>query len=241
MFLAHRCASGARCAFAYNVFPEINIPSNCTFDEVGHQFFNNKLLKKIHLPDALSRIPYSFAEGCWITDVNIPANIKSIGDRAFDRCYLQNIEFPEGLQDIGMYAFWGLKCKRIELPSTITYLGFSCFDYSDYNYENELEEIVCKAADVPVCQIYDEQMDKYGNPFPNKQVPVYVRKELVDAYKQAEGWNFFENIIGMDFSGVEQFQNDNKESEIFNLSGVRVDRPEKGTLYIQDGKLILQK
>lgn len=88
--------------------------------------------------------------------------------------------------------------------------------------------------------------------FPNTtyiNVPLYVPKGTVDAYKQAEGWkNFFdikENDGTVDKINAVKAQKDKGVSSYYDLSGQKVNKDAKGIIIIKykDGsaKKILNK
>lgn len=64
-----------------------------------------------------------------------------------------------------------------------------------------------------------------------------------EAYRTTEGWKNFKNIKGLDeIPAAIQSVNDNVKGgdAIYNLNGVRVDRPAKG-IYIKNGKKVMMK
>ncbi len=65
----------------------------------------------------------------YITDVNIPNCIVSIGERAFARCTsLTNITFSSGVSDIGKWAFTNCtKLTNLVIPSNVTTIGNGAF------------------------------------------------------------------------------------------------------------------
>ena len=80
----------------------------------GHNYklyVNNKLVKKLVIPEGVTSIP----------------------NRAFNSCAsIQQVVLPEGLTSIGDSAFWGCSAlSTITLPDSLTYVGQSAFGYCD--------------------------------------------------------------------------------------------------------------
>lgn len=75
-----------------------------------------------------------------------------------------------------------------------------------------------------------------------QNIPLTVPTESVSAYKAADTWKDFTNIIGKDFSGVEETHADdgNAPAEYYDLNGVRVQNPEKGVYIKQVGNTTLK-
>ena len=70
-------------------------------------------------------------ENAKLTSINIPANVKEIGEGAFGACIgLTDITLHDGLQTIGGYAFqYCIALKTITIPDSVTKLGACVFDY----------------------------------------------------------------------------------------------------------------
>ena len=86
------------------------------------------------IPDALkqvkvlggSSIPAGAFENCYnVTDIQLPASIKTVGDFAFNNCTsILNVEIPSGVKRIGERAFNNCQAlTQLELPDTVTYIG----------------------------------------------------------------------------------------------------------------------
>ena len=72
--------------------------------------------------------------------------------------------------------------KVIEIPNSVTDLNEGAFSYC-----KELESITSKAVIPPT-------LGKDVFKGVDETIPVYVPKESVDAYKNADGWKEFANI-----------------------------------------------
>lgn len=92
----------------------------------------------VTLSDDLETIPAYAFNGCGLTAVNIPANVKAIGDGAFANNSLSGIGaliLPEGLETIGASAFAlqggegtsSSGIRSLTIPSTVTEIGANAF------------------------------------------------------------------------------------------------------------------
>lgn len=144
--------------------------------------------------------------------VTIPKGVKKIGNRAFSGCKnLTNVTIPDNVTEIGHYAFLG--CSRltyITVPDSVTKIGYYAFcgcsslihitipdgvtKIGHYAFRNcsSLTSIYCKATIPPKsnANIYDSISE------PSK---IYVPKSggstVLEAYKSAEGWKSYADII----------------------------------------------
>ena len=88
-----------------------------TFDgkviKIGSNAFSYcKNLTNIEIPKSVTTIEYSAFSGCGLTSVNIPENVKSIGNNAFGRnSNLLEVYIPESVEEVGNTIFYN--CKNI--------------------------------------------------------------------------------------------------------------------------------
>ena len=98
-------------------------------------FANNIRLTKITLPKTgMSSIPNNMFQECdRLRNIQLPATITSIGDRAFYGCdSLQTIYIPDGVKSIGYETFCYCKGLRyVRLPEGLESIGQSCFGYTE--------------------------------------------------------------------------------------------------------------
>ncbi len=89
--------------------------------------YNNKLVR-IVFPSTLKTIEtYAFGECNYLTTVNFPANLTSIGHAAFLNANLKSIKLPAKLKSIGGYALSSTTVKSIKLPKTLSSIGEGAF------------------------------------------------------------------------------------------------------------------
>ena len=76
-------------------------------------FYRCKELKEINLPNSVTEIGEEAFYFCGIEELELPTNLKIIGDSAFFRCKnLRTVYIPTSVRTIGRWAFHG--CSRLE-------------------------------------------------------------------------------------------------------------------------------
>ena len=148
-----------------------------------------KMLKSIAIPATVEEIDHSAFENCRSLNSVIfegeTTSLSRIGNWAFYNCHLLNhITIPEGVTEIGDCAFYGCTyLADMTLPSTIYEIGDNGFALC-----SKLQKISVNATTPPTIQA-ETFFDV------NRQIPVYVPEEAVDAYKNDIYWREF-NILG---------------------------------------------
>ena len=190
-----------------------------------------KSLKSITIPATVEEIDNSAFENCRSLNSIIfegaePAqgsaryaaasgsSLWRIGSWAFYNCHqLQNLTIPEGVTEVGDAAFYG--CTYLEdmvLPSTIQEIGDNGFALCA-----KLQKIHVEAVTPPTIQaktFFDV----------NRQIPVYVPDNAVEAYKADPYWQEF-NIVGKS----------NAPSAVDNISSPDADTHK----LLRDGQLLI--
>ena len=206
----------------YKTLKTIDLATTTDIAIAEEAFKNCYKLENLALPSQLEYIPYmAIAECVKLQSITIPATVTEIEDRAFENCrsiksiifegaapaqgpahhaaasgsslwrigswafynchQLQNLTIPEGVTEVGDAAFYG--CTYLEdmvLPSTIQEIGDNGFALCA-----KLKKIHVKAATPPTIQaktFFDV----------NRQIPVYVPDEVVEAYKSNPYWSEFD-------------------------------------------------
>ena len=243
----------------YKTLKTIDLATTTDATIAEEAFKNCYKLENLTLPSQLENIPYmAIAECVKLQSITIPATVTEIEDRAFENCrsiksiifegaepaqgpahyaaasgsslwrigswafynchQLQNLTITEGVTEVGDAAFYG--CTYLEdmvLPSTIQEIGDNGFALCA-----KLQKIHVEATTPPTIQaktFFDV----------NRQIPVYVPDNAVEAYKADPYWQEF-NIIGKS----------NAPSAVDNISSPNADTNKllrNGQLLIlRDGK-----
>ena len=115
----------------------IKIPSNVesngqtyTVTSIGNSAFANRYITSVDIPDSVTSIGYgAFSECISLTSVTIPDSVTSIGDFAFTHCAgLTSVTIPGSVTSIGDYAF--SECSgltSVDIPDGVTSIGDRAF------------------------------------------------------------------------------------------------------------------
>ena len=120
---------------------------------------------------------------------------------------IQSVVIEEGVENIGMYAFWQCSAlTAVTIPKSVWSIGQcafnACYVLSSITIPSNvsfigawtfygctgLTSITCKAKEPPYCS-----SDCFG--FVNNSIPVYVPQGTKAAYKDANEWKEFNNIL----------------------------------------------
>lgn len=106
----------------------------CTINEntrlISYQAFAVNALTSVSIPKSVKYLCFAAFGDCYnLSSVTFEGEgILSIGHCAFTTCaYISEINLPNGLQTIGKGAFMFSGLRSLELPSTVTYLGEEAF------------------------------------------------------------------------------------------------------------------
>ena len=183
----------------------VTIPNSVT--SIGwYAFYYCIGLTSVTIPNSVTSIGwYAFSNCSGLTSVTIPNSVISIGNGAFRDCTgLTSIEIPNSVTSIGGYTFygcWGL--TSVTIPNSVTSIGDEAFrdcyrltsvtipnsvtSIGEYAFDGctGLTSVTCFATTPP-------QLDRYV--FKSTCV-LYVPAGSVSAYKSADQWKYFTNIL----------------------------------------------
>ena len=207
---------------SYKTLKVLNLEAATNTSIADEAFKGCYNLDSLYLPSNLTYIPYMAVADCKsLKSITIPATVEEIDNSAFENCrslqsiifegsapaqgpahyaaasgsslwrigswafynchQLQDLTIPEGVTEIGDAAFYG--CTYLEdmvLPSTIQEISDNGFALCA-----KLKKIHVKAATPPTIQaktFFDV----------NRQIPVYVPDNAVEAYKDDPYWQEFD-------------------------------------------------
>ena len=143
----------------------------------------------------------------------IPDDIAIIGLNAFLSINeLNTITIPNSVERLETSAFAGCNSlTTITLPSNISYIGIGALNCCG------LTSIISKSPTPPTA--YNSHWEYgYENSFMgvNRGIPIYIPVGTIDAYQNAEGWNYFTNFIEseMNLEGEWYYEIENEDGTI---------------------------
>ncbi len=198
--------------------------------------------------------PYSSTPDTTLTGtVEIPSHViyndtvytvTTITESAFFFCVtIDSLIIPETITNIEDYAFMQSFIKSYTfLGNNLNKVGHYAFE--TYGAYDEYDGVIHRH-----CYLYSETPPEgvvFLSPDGKKRngllhVPVGCK----EAYQQAEGWSQYGDRIvdDIDLSGVHSIKNEELKmnNEMFDLQGRRVTHPNKGEIYIQNGRKVQVK
>ena len=151
-----------------------------------------------------------------LTQYTIPDGVKVIGYEAFEDCQnLTSVTIPNSVTVIGDCAFYDCEnLTSITIPESVTSIGdgafYGCMGLTTVTAYNptpvDISTFVFYRVDCANCKLY-------------------VPKGSVEAYRNAEGWSEFGEILPIDeSSAITETRQDNADGHVtvYNLQGVPV-------------------
>lgn len=157
---------------------------------IGASAFISSDIVSVTIPASIEVITHDAFLGCEnLTSVIFEDNSKltEIGANAFSDCSsLTNIILPTSLIHIDVYAFIRSGLESISIPQSVTEIGMYAF-----NSNKNLKIVILNNETPP-------ELGNYVFGSCNSELTIYVPESAVEAYKTAEGWSQYADIIYAD-------------------------------------------
>ena len=192
---------------------DVSMPSSVKKIEL-QAFYLCRNLTTMPMTDSLQTIGYSAFAGSGIETLKTGKSLTSIGEHAFSFCNnLKSVEISDPVTALGQLAFYlndslqiavignGVhkipkrlfsQCSNltsVTLGNAVDTLEEYCFEYCE-----KIDTIVCMAAVPPVMNGAE---DSFFSPVVFQNATLYVPMGSVEAYKTANVWKNFQNIVGV--------------------------------------------
>ena len=190
------------------------------------------------IPKSVTSIGSGAFSGCsTLISLTIPESVTSIGDGAFQSCTsLTSVSIPESVTSIGNYAFQGCNSlTSVMIPSKVKSIGNKAF-----NSDNLMTVISLIKEPFAIEGGFSDYPTFSENTFMN--ATLYVPEGTSGEYKATDGWMDFDNIRDGMPSGIQSApMSQPSPSALYDLSGSRLQqKPQKG-IYIQGGRVMIQR
>lgn len=163
---------------------QMMLPASVT-EICDNAFDDCKSLTSLTLVEGITSIGVSAFAGCSkLTDMALPQSLRTIGENALAQTGFSSIAIPEGVTVIpNEMCYNAFALTSVTFPSSVISIGSRVFDYC-----NKLAEVRCLATTPP-------SLGSYALPSVMSKGKIYVPANSVEAYKVAEGWSEFANVI----------------------------------------------
>ena len=200
-------------AFQRCGFIDVIIPDNV--NTIGqYAFYNCAELTSVAIPDSVTTIEKGAFNNCSsLLSVDIPSSVTIIEASTFDSCSaLSSVTIPNSVNTISVYAFRAcVSLPRVTIPENVQYLGAMAF-------------IECSALTrVDVMAVSPPIVD--GNPFQDSSsdLLIYVPSGSLNAYKEAQYWKMWNNVVEMSAEDVNSSNDYIDEYGINHGKGTEID------------------
>ena len=188
--------------FSNNKLTTIAIPNSVT--SIGESAFLSNQLTNVTIGNGVTSIGESAFSGNQLTNVTIGNSVTSIGNRAFSDNQLTSVTIPNSVTSIGSEAFFDNKLTSVTIGNGVTSIGSEAFSNNQltnvtigngvtsigggafFSYTTTIELLKISASAPPTME---------SSIFSDKPRRIVVPMASVAAYKAANGWSEYANII----------------------------------------------
>lgn len=199
-----------------NPITSINVhPENSNYTSIDGVLFNKN-------ENILHTFPAAYA-----TRYTIPESVDTIGSCAFAGTSIESVIFPKNLVCIANEAFTGTNLTELILPASLQSIGMTAFDMC-----SGITEVTCRATTPPIMSDGQEEYNKsVFLRVPIANATLYVPIESVKAYKSANQWKDFGQILPITWSEeCEEYKHVNMSVVVFGKSSIIFDLSNNGTI-----------
>ena len=249
-------------AFAYcDNLKSFKIPDGLTTIE-DYTFKDCSSLSSISIPKGVTNIGNDAFRNCTsLISVEIPGSVTTIGGFAFDGCSnLDSVVIPNSVTTIGRAAFRNCEC----LTSVIIGNGVTSIGASVFYRCNSLTSVIIGSGVTSIgnvafgeCENITTVISLIEEPFEIQgksslsatfseyvfmDATLYVPAGTSEKYKATDGWMDFDHIVeGLPEGILSTSMRETSPSALYDLSGRRLEqKPSKG-IYIQNGRVMIQR
>lgn len=221
---------------------DISLPSGVT--EIGRfAFAYTPELKLLPLPETVTSVGHGVFYQSGIEEASLPEAITVIPDGMYQCCAsLLEFKISNTVTEIEQEAFyWCFALDKITFGENVATIGNKAF-----MGDKALTSVTSLNTEPPVGAAFDSEV--YENAI------LYVPNAALEAYKAADGWKEFNNIIGIG-SGVDEIGQEaafsvtatdggveivsDKAVEIFDAAGMKVYSGAAGTISLPGGFYVI--
>ena len=176
-----------------------------------HLYLNGQEVTDVHIPSSITRVgDYSFAGALQIESVTVGDQVTSIGMNAFGSCKgLKQVSVGRQVKSIGSRAFGFCSAlERVALGDAVNTVADSAFFFcsalkhvtlgSSVKSIGRMTFFMCNKVDTIVCKAMTPPAVNATSSFDNYKSLLIVPKGCENAYKSANIWKRFSNIVGAD-------------------------------------------
>lgn len=193
---------------------------NCK--EIGDWFSEITSIKEVIIGNGVTSIGNRAFKGCsGLRSVIIPNSVTNLGGGAFYRCTnLSSVTIPGSVTSLGVGAFYCCSSlKSITIPNSVTIIEesafYDCSGLTSVTIGNSVTSIGFTAfyGCVGLVSIYllnetPIDVNSWDFSFGNYDATLYVPQGSIEAYKAADVWKEFANIVEYDATAIEDVTDD---------------------------------
>lgn len=174
-------------AFAQTAIKSINIPSKVTRIEEA-TFLDCTNLSFVTMENVAFIGNNAFAGCSNLSQIDFPESLVTIEHNAFSETGIQQIELPNGFTELSNNLFMGCtNLTKVILPASLKFMNDGCFSGCE-----QLKDIYIYAQTPPSYRsIYDDAF----RDIPLENCVLHIPQGSYAAYRHADGWNKFTNIV----------------------------------------------